>query len=197
MYFSGFHSGTPNKLLSRGNKPHFYASARIYKTLQIVDLQGFDVLFVVLLAEREGFEPPVQLPVHRISSAARSTTPASLLFGFPFRCQVGDNRPRPLGSPVGPVFPRNRSNGCFGTANIDIIFIFPHFPAEKIASGPKNYFRRASCALSEYSYLCPKGVPRTAGNPSRSVRMQYFAARAVYRMNDNKCGTIFVLSQRN
>ncbi len=30
------------------------------------------------LAEREGFEPPVQLPVHRISSAARSTTPASL-----------------------------------------------------------------------------------------------------------------------
>ena len=29
------------------------------------------------LAEREGFEPPVQLPVHRISSAARSTTPAS------------------------------------------------------------------------------------------------------------------------
>ena len=31
----------------------------------------------LLLAEREGFEPPVQLPVHRISSAARSTTPAS------------------------------------------------------------------------------------------------------------------------
>ena len=31
-------------------------------------------------AEREGFEPPVQLPVHRISSAARSTTPASLRF---------------------------------------------------------------------------------------------------------------------
>ena len=32
------------------------------------------------LAEREGFEPPVQLPVHRISSAARSTTPASLQY---------------------------------------------------------------------------------------------------------------------
>ena len=31
------------------------------------------------LAEREGFEPPVQLPVHRISSAARSTTPAPFL----------------------------------------------------------------------------------------------------------------------
>ena len=30
-------------------------------------------------AEREGFEPPVQLPVHRISSAARSTTPAFFL----------------------------------------------------------------------------------------------------------------------
>ena len=31
------------------------------------------------LAEREGFEPPEQLPVHRISSAARSTTPAPFL----------------------------------------------------------------------------------------------------------------------
>ena len=30
-----------------------------------------------LFAEREGFEPPVQLPVHRISSAAHSTTLAS------------------------------------------------------------------------------------------------------------------------
>lgn len=28
-------------------------------------------------AESEGFEPPVPLPVHRISSAARSTTPAA------------------------------------------------------------------------------------------------------------------------
>ena len=33
-------------------------------------------------AEREGFEPPVQLPVHRISSAARSTTPAPFLVRF-------------------------------------------------------------------------------------------------------------------
>ena len=29
------------------------------------------------IAERQGFEPWEQLPVHRISSAARSTTPAS------------------------------------------------------------------------------------------------------------------------
>ena len=35
-------------------------------------------LLRLLFAEREGFEPPEQLPVHRISSAARSTTPASL-----------------------------------------------------------------------------------------------------------------------
>ena len=35
--------------------------------------------FSAFIAEREGFEPPVQLPVHRISSAARSTTPASFL----------------------------------------------------------------------------------------------------------------------
>ena len=30
-------------------------------------------------AERQGFEPWIQLPVCRISSAVRSTTPASLL----------------------------------------------------------------------------------------------------------------------
>lgn len=30
-----------------------------------------------LCAESEGFEPPVQLPVHRISSAAHSTTLAA------------------------------------------------------------------------------------------------------------------------
>ena len=34
----------------------------------------------VVQAESEGFEPPVQLPVHRISSAARSTTPAAFHF---------------------------------------------------------------------------------------------------------------------
>ena len=32
-----------------------------------------------IIAESEGFEPPVQLPVHLISSQARSTTPAAFL----------------------------------------------------------------------------------------------------------------------
>ena len=32
----------------------------------------------MFIAEKQGFEPWEQLPVHRISSAARSTTPASL-----------------------------------------------------------------------------------------------------------------------
>ena len=56
-------------------------------------------------AEREGFEPPVQLPVHRISSAARSTTPASLLYI--------------AGATLCFAPPRNFR---FGTANIDIFF---------------------------------------------------------------------------
>ena len=47
------------------------------KVLQDSILQ--DLSSFLQVAEREGFEPPVQLPVHRISSAARSTTPASLL----------------------------------------------------------------------------------------------------------------------
>ena len=37
------------------------------------------IAFATLFAESEGFEPPEQLPVHRISSAARSTTPATFL----------------------------------------------------------------------------------------------------------------------
>ena len=37
------------------------------------------------IAERQGFEPWEQLPVHRISSAARSTTPASFLAYAPQR----------------------------------------------------------------------------------------------------------------
>ena len=49
-----------------------------------------------LLAEREGFEPPVQLPVHRISSAARSTTPAPLLFGRGRRTCARSPDPKPL-----------------------------------------------------------------------------------------------------
>ena len=41
---------------------------------------SFDIpLLLLYFAERGGFEPSEQLPVHRISSAARSTTPASLL----------------------------------------------------------------------------------------------------------------------
>ena len=35
---------------------------------------------LICIAERQGFEPWEQLPVHRISSAARSTTPASFLW---------------------------------------------------------------------------------------------------------------------
>lgn len=59
-------------------------------------LVGFCLVVVWLrsdfLAERQGFEPWEQLPVHRISSAARSTTPASFLSyiveerGFPLLC---------------------------------------------------------------------------------------------------------------
>ncbi len=45
-------------------------------------LRILNTLLLEILAEREGFEPPEQLPVHRISSAARSTTPASFLWSY-------------------------------------------------------------------------------------------------------------------
>ena len=49
------------------------------KKPQINDLQLLFICYPVCPAERQGFEPWEQLPVHRISSAARSTTPASFL----------------------------------------------------------------------------------------------------------------------
>ena len=35
---------------------------------------------ILFIAEREGFEPPEQLPAHRISSAAQSTSLSSFLY---------------------------------------------------------------------------------------------------------------------
>ena len=46
-----------------------------------IKLQSLIPIFIYCFsAEKQGFEPWEQLPVHRISSAARSTTPASLQF---------------------------------------------------------------------------------------------------------------------
>ena len=55
-----------------------YDRPDVFNTKQKKHL-AFVRCFFCSLAEREGFEPPEQLPVHRISSAARSTTPASFL----------------------------------------------------------------------------------------------------------------------
>ena len=46
----------------------------------------FSCCFIVF-AEREGFEPSVQLPVQRFSRPSRSTTPASFLRSFALRVQ--------------------------------------------------------------------------------------------------------------
>ena len=54
----------------RGNQG---GNNRKKKTSKLLILRGL----TINLAERQGFEPWEQLPVHRISSAARSTTPAS------------------------------------------------------------------------------------------------------------------------
>ena len=59
-FFSGFY-------------PIFYTKKGCIKTFFLT--QSFCYYF----AEKQGFEPWEQLPVHRISSAARSTTPAFFL----------------------------------------------------------------------------------------------------------------------
>ena len=61
---------------NKGTLTNKFVGAFITKKL-LRFTQELHILFI--LAEREGFEPPEQLPVHRISSAARSTTPASFL----------------------------------------------------------------------------------------------------------------------
>ena len=155
--------------------------------------------FPTFIAEREGFEPPVQLPVHRISSAARSTTPAPLLFGRGRRA-----------CPVLPI-----QNRCFGTANIGIFFIFAHFRAEKITFGWKNASGGpVSAAFPELfvsltssedtparqnagkfafafagSYLCKRTDPLRA--------CSIFRARPFIKMNDTKTGTVFVWYLKN
>ena len=155
--------------------------------------------FSAFIAEREGFEPPVQLPVHRISSAARSTTPAPLLFGRGRRA-----------CPVLPI-----QNRCFGTANIGIFFIFAHFRAEKITFGWKNAsggpvsatFPELFVSLTSSedtparqnagkvafafagSYLCKRTDPLRA--------CSIFRARPFIKKNDTKTGTVFVWYLKN
>ena len=62
----------------RHNEKKRRTSGKMYGAL-CVALNAIPTAYVLALAESEGFEPPVQLPVHRISSAARSTTPATFL----------------------------------------------------------------------------------------------------------------------
>ena len=71
-------SGTPNKTPRICFEMHFRSIGLKIKFPVNQPFTGNRFSFHCTLAEREGFEPPVQLPVHRISSAARSTTPASL-----------------------------------------------------------------------------------------------------------------------
>ena len=56
---------------------HLCLQASLRQGIKNKRYRFLDTFLLRGLAEREGFEPPVQLPVHRISSAARSTTPAS------------------------------------------------------------------------------------------------------------------------
>ncbi len=117
----------------------------------------------MLSAEREGFEPPVQLPVHRISSAARSTTPASL---------------RDLG-------PLNRD---FGSANIDIIFVFVHFQTEKIVGTQKILASRASvvgCCRIIFNFVADRyGLPAEGLHRFclRIFGAEHFSGRSFCRM---------------
>ena len=117
----------------------------------------------VSLAEREGFEPPVQLPVHRISSAARSTTPASLQN----RRETGEAPPSgPVGSDV--YHP-------FGAANINKISQIVLFHDKKVVRKRKfaprthrsvQYPRPARVYMNETGRLS-KIIPTFVRKPFR------------------------------
>ena len=71
--------------LCKNLQSHFWKTKRPFFTdfIKKKNHNSLQVKVLLLLrsflAESEGFEPPEQLPVHRISSAARSTTPATFL----------------------------------------------------------------------------------------------------------------------
>ena len=120
-------------------------------------------LFAYRLAERRGFEPPVQLPVHRISSAARSTTPASLQN----RRETGEAPPSgPVGSDV--YHP-------FGAANINKISQIVLFHDKKVVRKRKfaprthrsvQYPRPARVYMNETGRLS-KIIPTFVRKPFR------------------------------
>ena len=117
----------------------------------------------MFIAEREGFEPPVQLPVHRISSAARSTTPASLQN----RRETGEAPPSgPVGSDV--YHP-------FGAANINKISQIVLFHDKKVVRKRKfaprthrsvQYPRPARVYMNETGRLS-KIIPTFVRKPFR------------------------------
>ena len=61
---------------------HFQTSLDVYRGIKRRTPLGMSLYARLVLAERQGFEPWKQLPACRISSAVRSTTPASLRFFF-------------------------------------------------------------------------------------------------------------------
>ena len=118
---------------------------------------------ILFSAESEGFEPPVQLPVHRISSAARSTTPASLQN----RRGTGEAPPSgPVGSDV--YHP-------FGAANINKISQIVLFHDKKVVRKRKfaphahrsvQYPRPARVYMNETGRLS-KIIPTFVRKPFR------------------------------
>ena len=59
---------------------HFQTSLDVYRGIKRRTPLGMSLYALLVLAERQGFEPWKQLPACRSSSAVRSTTPASLRF---------------------------------------------------------------------------------------------------------------------
>ncbi|MDE6779301.1 MAG: hypothetical protein K2J51_07545, partial [Alistipes sp.] len=66
-HFSVRSACTPNRHLPNCIFLLFNGFSQKAKTPQTCDLQRFTLKLNIASAEREGFEPPVQLPVHRIS----------------------------------------------------------------------------------------------------------------------------------
>ena len=152
-----------------------------------------------LLAEREGFEPPVQLPVHRISSAARSTTPAPLLFGRGRRTCARSPDPKPL----------------FWDCKYRHIFYFRTFSCGKNHIWLKKRLRRPcfcrfSGIISTFDFVEDTPARQNAGKFAFSFAGSYlckrtdplracsiFRARPFIKMNDTKTGTVFVWYLKN
>ena len=121
----------------------------------------------LLLAEREGFEPPIRLPVCRISSAVLSTTLPPLrgrnqspvvVRGVLTKAVRRNKGGAGLGE-------RARTTGCASNQRTSVARTAPCVDGRQIVPADRGWRGRCACRGG-----CAAGWPRPGATPSRACR---------------------------